>query len=816
MNFLAPILLWGGAAVSIPILVHLFNKNRYRIREWGAMHLIEQTIKVQKRRLRIENWLLLLLRMMIPLLLWLFMSKPQITGLLTVWDWLLLGVLTGFALGGIYLLIRSRAGLATWAFCLAMFAIPGWLALSMATHAGGAKAQLLGDSESSLIVMIDDSYSLEYEDPQQGRLIEDARARAKELVAGLKKGSNVQVIRLSGGPLFDGPRSNLEKVEREDLDKVETGFGMANPALAFKEAATQLASGKMKPLRDVLVLTDFQAVSWPTNTISALRQAVDGMGTGEDRPLLSLMHIGPGDKLNVCVTGLDYSDMPLAPREKLKVRATLKYFGKDKQTINGLPVEFAADGSPDKLAQSVHTVDFAGNGTEPVKAPFNESVEFSFDTPGTHVISATAKFGGNDNQDRLRADDTQLASVEVWDNVPVLILDGAPSANSLAGNIDLDGETDFLRLALQPFAAVEVKNATDLINARVIRATDFNEAAIADARVVIMANVKQLTDAQTVTLKQYVRQGGGLMIFLGDQVDVNWYNAQLGNEGYLPANIGTLRDLTAEKVPFARVLVDPPDGDPDPVMAMFAEEVDISARVHKWYRLNRPAEARTYQELAFLNTPGRDSFLLSRKAGDGRVLLCTTTCDEDWFSGIGAPFYVPLMQRLTLHLAAAAAPNRNLTVGESLRARFPRDDIDKEVQLAFYPLGKISVEAIQMRAEAETETLKIISNGGRGLVVFDRIQRPGLYVLKRPDDSLVHYVVSTDRAESDLTQLGAAEIEQLAGNLGAQLVTDVGEYRTQKRERREGKDVWKWFVAAMLVLIIGELVLVQGMSRDKA
>ena len=69
MNFLSPILLWGAAAISIPILVHLFNKNRYRIRQWGAMHLIEQTIKVQKRRLRIENWLLLLLRMMMPLLL---------------------------------------------------------------------------------------------------------------------------------------------------------------------------------------------------------------------------------------------------------------------------------------------------------------------------------------------------------------------------------------------------------------------------------------------------------------------------------------------------------------------------------------------------------------------------------------------------------------------------------------------------------------------------------------------------------------------------------------------------------------------------
>jgi len=816
MNFLSPILLWGAAAISIPILVHLFNKNRYRIRQWGAMHLIEQTIKVQKRRLRIENWLLLLLRMMIPLLLAFCLARPRLTGMDAWWHWAIIGAVVGLALGGIYMLVRSRASLWSWLFCLAIFAIPGWLAYEMATFDNKGKV-MAGDSEQTLIVMVDDSYSLEYQAPN-GRLIEDARARAAELVGGLKPGSNVQVIPLSGGPLkSENPRSNLEAVKKE-LAGLNTGFGMAKPAIAFKQAANQLANREVKEVRNLVVLTDFQRASWGNHTFNALKQEVDAMAEGENKPALALMHIGRGEKRNLCVSGLDFpKNLPLAPKESIKVKASLRYFGGEAR--NQLPVEFLADGKPapdsNGRPQAMHSVNLQGDFVEPVKVPANDSVRFAFEEPGTHVIGARIHFGPNENDDRLRADDTYLASVEVWKNVPVLILDGAPSANSLAGNIDLEGESDFLHLALQPFAGGQVKDATDLINARVLRATDFNEDAIDDARVIIMANVPQLTEPQITAIKNYVRRGGGLMIFLGDLVDANWYNTHLGDDGFLPAKLDTIQNLKGQKVPFARVSVDPPNGRPAPVMSMFSGDVSITARVHQWYRLNRPLKDAPYDELAALVTPDRDPLLLSRPAGEGRVLLCTTTCDEDWFSGIGAPFYVPLMQRLTLYLASEVSPRRNLTVGESLVARFPKVDIDKEIELAYYPLEAVTPEAVSMDAEGERQSLKITSNGGRGTIDL-KTERPGLYVLRRPDGSLIHYAVMTSREESDLAQLDDSEIQQVADTLGAQLVSDVSEYTIEETQRRRGKEVWKWLMAAMLVLVIAELLLVQRMSRDKA
>ena len=48
--------------------------------------------------------------------------------------------------------------------------------------------------------------------------------------------------------------------------------------------------------------------------------------------------------------------------------------------------------------------------------------------------------------DALKLDNSRRASLAVWERLPVLLVNGEPSA------LPLKGETDYLQLALQPFA----------------------------------------------------------------------------------------------------------------------------------------------------------------------------------------------------------------------------------------------------------------------------------------------------------------------------------------------------------------------------
>ena len=62
MFFAQPWMLLGLAALVIPIIIHLLNRRRFETIDWGAMQFL-QISKVTRRRLFLEELLLMLLRM---------------------------------------------------------------------------------------------------------------------------------------------------------------------------------------------------------------------------------------------------------------------------------------------------------------------------------------------------------------------------------------------------------------------------------------------------------------------------------------------------------------------------------------------------------------------------------------------------------------------------------------------------------------------------------------------------------------------------------------------------------------------------------
>src|SRR6185369_15800378 len=78
MSFLNPILLAGLAAVSIPIIIHLLNRRKFRKVAWAAMRFLQNAIEQNQRRMRIEDMILLALRCLLLPLLALTLARPAI------------------------------------------------------------------------------------------------------------------------------------------------------------------------------------------------------------------------------------------------------------------------------------------------------------------------------------------------------------------------------------------------------------------------------------------------------------------------------------------------------------------------------------------------------------------------------------------------------------------------------------------------------------------------------------------------------------------------------------------------------------------
>src|SRR6266850_609563 len=59
----------GAGAVSVPIIIHLLNRRRYKVVTWAAMRFLLAAQKQNTRRMRLEQLILLLVRTFLVALL---------------------------------------------------------------------------------------------------------------------------------------------------------------------------------------------------------------------------------------------------------------------------------------------------------------------------------------------------------------------------------------------------------------------------------------------------------------------------------------------------------------------------------------------------------------------------------------------------------------------------------------------------------------------------------------------------------------------------------------------------------------------------
>ena len=69
LSFVHPAILGGFALASLPIIIHLLNRRRFKTLDWAAMDFLLKAAVRNRRRVRLENLLLLLLRVAIVCLL---------------------------------------------------------------------------------------------------------------------------------------------------------------------------------------------------------------------------------------------------------------------------------------------------------------------------------------------------------------------------------------------------------------------------------------------------------------------------------------------------------------------------------------------------------------------------------------------------------------------------------------------------------------------------------------------------------------------------------------------------------------------------
>ena len=200
MSFLAPLFFVGLAALAVPVLIHLIQREKKQIQHFPSLMFIRQVPYKSVQRRRIHNWLLLMVRLAALLLIVLAFARP---------------------------FIRDTD----------------------AVQASGTGAR-------EVVVMLDQSYSMAY-----GDRWERARTAAREALNGLGPSDRGSVVLFSSNAEIairsTGERNRL-------LAAIPTGApspGATRYAPALKVAGSILAESPL-PRKEAILISDFQRGGW--------------------------------------------------------------------------------------------------------------------------------------------------------------------------------------------------------------------------------------------------------------------------------------------------------------------------------------------------------------------------------------------------------------------------------------------------------------------------------------------------------------------------------------------------------------------------
>lgn len=703
----------GGALVSIPVLIHILNRRRYRIQPWAAMKFLLEAMRRNRRRVQFEQWVLLAARCLAMVLLGLALARP-----------------IGCADSTIAALAAQRAGL----------------------H----------------VIVIDTSYSMRYEAerPDAKTHLDQAKRLARTLVERLSSGGESVAIITAGRPasaVLAKPTYDLPAAVAA-IERIEPYAGGTDLAGALRLASQIGAEEQKQPARTLHLVTDGTSSAFRGENAGDLAQAASDVAK-----LFRVFHydVGKPGQWNQAVLNVAPAGGLVRQGFANDFVATVRGFGaaRDARLVWKLDDEVLPGGA--SLRPDAQTAPVVQSGAQ-------------FRQGGPHTL--TVQLVG---EDRLPIDNIQTRVVDVASEMKVLLAEGRRGIGPLAGS------AAFLRLALAPPGETEEpgRASGSYLAPEVISDQELPDRVLPEYRAVALADVAAVTAQMADRLRTFVEQGGTLVIFAGEQLDADSYNANLLPRSLMPGRLVKRVRVSEGGKPFSFDFK--PAGNVHPFLRAFRGLTNSgldTAEVFEYWQVELPADGRAQRVLDYLapaaNTPA-DPAIVLHSLGQGQVVFISTTANAEWTSFPAKPAYVTLVHELLSRSVSGAERWLNVEVGQPLRLPVA--------------LGLTTVPTL-LDAKQQSVPLEATTDGsGSVSYVSPPLLVPGLYRLSTGSASIPVAVVLPED-EADVTHLEETALRAALGDIEVELFGDS--VPQLAAAARDGQD-YGWGIMLTLLVLLG-------------
>ncbi|MHC4404556.1 MAG: BatA domain-containing protein, partial [Planctomycetota bacterium] len=320
MTFGAAAFLFAGLAGIVPVILHMISHQKAKELPFSTLRFLRISVEKTRRRRRIQDLFLMLLRVAALVLIAIGLAKPTLTNLSTLFG-------------------------------------------------GGAQA--------AVAVILDNSASMGTEDQGQMRM-ETAKNAASQIIQELQDGDRVALY-LTGGPRFpeEGKLDPTHEKVLQVLNQSTVSYERADLATKVHDARKLLAKSDA-PNKQIFVISDLQKLSWESlqkNKKEGAGDADQGENEEEEKwrdvPVIFVdCHRRP--KPNVAVT--DVEVRTVVPVAGVPVTATVELFN----AADGPQqphVELHVDGNKEATSPALNV---------PPLDSAKHDLEFTFKTGGLH------------------------------------------------------------------------------------------------------------------------------------------------------------------------------------------------------------------------------------------------------------------------------------------------------------------------------------------------------------------------------------------------------------------------------------------------
>jgi hypothetical protein len=651
------------------------------------------------------------------------------------------------------------------------------LALALA-EPGCSSAPLIGGSlagggQTHTVLVLDGSFSMEYRRQERTRF-EAAKKMAIEVVENSRQGDGFTLVLMA-----DAPRAIIAEPAFDPQDVIEEINGLtplhggANLLASLAEIEKFLDSaGRDYPRltqNKVCFFSDLQETTWEVAAGDDFRSRIGALA---DHAAIALIDLGESGQQNLAIARLESLEPLATIAREIPFLAEVRNFG--GQSVSGRGVEFLVDGQR------------AGEAKLDVEAGGAAAVSFvhRFETPGEHSVELRLA------DDPLLVDNHRWLSVPVRESIRVLCVRGN------------QGAAEHLAYALSPTQSDRPRVKPEVVAESLLLELDLNSY---DA--IFLSNVGRFGRDEASVLRQYVAAGGGLVTFLGDQVQAESYNQTLGGGDdpslrVLPAMLGEsvfdLAGFAVDPLEYNHAIVKPFQGQPRAGL--------LTTPIWKYIRLSAvdPQHAKTAAAVG-----SGDPLIVEEPIGRGRSILVATAAGNDsvhqgpegtvpWTTLPLWPSFPPLVQEMLSLAVRGRDQSRNVAVGDELWGVIPRGG---------------SAQAVTLTGpDNRRERIPSVVQGDERRWTFTGAELSGLYQATYESPAAVQvFAANLDPRESDLSRV---DPETLPSQFSQSIETLADEVPAAAlaRPRRE---LFRLFLGALIVLLFAETFVAWWFGRGR-